>query len=730
MIEKQKSALLKRRKIAIIAVSAIALILIPIVIFVNYFVKIEKIYDVDETEYFIKYKSGSYAIYDADGVKLDIDEEYGYYITKIGTLIELDSETGEYEIIAVVDTEYTEVLGHNQRVLMFPHTEKKNIRSIEVVNSEGSFTFHRYNIETDKLDDSIDFTIKGAPFTSFDQELFASLYVSAGYTITTRKIQDPIKDANGEFTEYGLADEIRVDEDGNEYEYTPAYYILTDTSGNRHKVLIGDLLVTGGGYYVQYVDIESEVEEKRDAVYVLPADLGNTALVAIEDFATPQIVYPMSMNNYTDVQNFNILKENKDIEEGYDHIVGFSFIDLALRENSIQANIPYNFTIEKLKAYTPDSDNVNTALYYLYDMDFAGVVKLCPTDTDLVEYGLSVESENDKGEKVYELGGKYVISYDSDITDEDTEEEMTIHQRVIISAPNEEGNYYAYSLIYKSMEAGKEDELLYSYDMIVEIKGYCLDFLEWSSLKWVNSSYLSLNIAYCDKIILESPDYSAEFDLDNSASDQSEKTNSDKLVVNASDSKGNSIKTFSNMTVVDTDGIIWNITTSEITAYNRNGEKMKIETAYYAYNKLGSQVRVVSGYIPCADGSKVAVTADEVIVTSRSGEETRYVRYATSLFRKFFQTLLYSDLENTYEMTEEEEAALIADESKWLLTIIMTDTEGKTTEYKFYKLTSMKAYITADGKGDFYVLSDRLDKFISDAQKFFALEVIDPEAKR
>ena len=80
-------------------------------------------------------------------------------------------------------------------------------------------------------------------------------------------------------------------------------------------------------------------------------------------------------------------------------------------------------------------------------------------------------------------------------------------------------------------------------------------------------------------------------------------------------------------------------------------------------------------------------------------------------------------------MSEEDEAALVNDPSKLLLTLNMTDTNGKTIEYKFYSLTARKAYITVNGNGGFYVTPGRVQKFISDTQRFFNNEMIDPTAK-
>ena len=108
---------------------------------------------------------------------------------------------------------------------------------------------------------------------------------------------------------------------------------------------------------------------------------------------------------------------------------------------------------------------------------------------------------------------------------------------------------------------------------------------------------------------------------------------------------------------------------------------------------------------------------------------TTYVRYATDLFRRLYQTLTVSTLESSYELTAEEEAALIADPSKHILTITIKDVEGTETVYSFYALTSQKTYITVNGSGGFYVLPSRVNKFISDTQKFFRFEPIDPDAK-
>lgn len=751
----KKSTLLKRRKIAIVAAVIAVIVLVVSLVFVLDYVNATAVEDpADGTVYYVRKKDSVYSLYDTDKkTVLPTEEVYSYYVTHAGTLVDVDSEKGTWEIIATVDTEGNEQVGFNQRVLMFPHIEKANILKLEVHNSEGEFTFARMNYETGELDSGSDFTIIGSPFVSYDQELFASLYVSAGYTLTTQKISDPIHDENGEFTEYGLVAQTRTrevtDEDGNyvydeegnhtyeEYYYEPAYYVLTDVGGNEYKVIVGDMLVTGGGYYVQYVDMSGETEVKRDAVYVLSADIGDTMLVSVETFVTPQLTYLMSLNTYFDVENFCVFNKNENAtgdDDAYTAIVGFSYIDLTERENTIKANEPYVFLpgFGIGEGYMASSNNIDVCLQGLYDTSFVGVAKLAPTDEDMERYGLvKPTGENENGEMQYDFTHKYLIVYDFDATDDNGAFLYTVRHYIFISEKTEDNTYYAYTVLYQVDDNGKET-LLYDLGMIVEINSHSLEFLTWDSYDWINASYINLNIAFCDEITLQTSDYSAKFELDNSGSDSSQSISSSYLTVHATDSAGHDTTTFSSMVVTDDKGNVWTITASEITCVNSAGTSLTISTAYYDYNVMGTQVRVVSGYISCADGSKVYVTADEVKVVTAEGT-TNYVRYDTNLFRQFYKTLLYATIVDSYNVSDEEEAAICTDE-KLMLTMTVRNTEGTTYTYRFYKLTSRKAYITVsvnDGEavGGFYVMVNRVEKFVSDAQRFFACELIDSTSK-
>ena len=99
-----------------------------------------------------------------------------------------------------------------------------------------------------------------------------------------------------------------------------------------------------------------------------------------------------------------------------------------------------------------------------------------------------------------------------------------------------------------------------------------------------------------------------------------------------------------------------------------------------------------------------------------------------SQFRKLFQVLIYTNYEGDLELTKEEEDALLSDPSKLLLTIRYT-TAGRDYEFKFYRYSERKTYVTLNGVGGRYVIATQIDKIISDTQKVLTGETIEVESK-
>lgn len=582
--EKAKKSSLLTQTRAIIALVVAAVVLVGGLVLTNYIVQIYRYEDADGTVYTIRKKGGSYGLYRKDGSPCDTNDE-GYYLTSFGTQLEVDAKSGEYEVYAVVDVEGTEVLGNARRVLAFKQlTYDKSsttdysrvIRSIEVHNQQGVLDLYRPDgVDTNR------FVIRGHEGTAISDELFAQLSSGCGYTISMQRLENPVRLADGsiKYAEYGLAKETRVktdkdgkpvlDENGKEvtYEYTPTWYTVRTlqpdarTGVDSYTMTLGDATISGAGYYARY--------EGRDTVYILSATNLEVALQPIESLVMGRIVYPMTLNTYFNVRDFVLrtdihydrillhmaaelagildeidlnkvdlndlstltdaqraaLREALDridkldetqFTEMYDRglelysrkVTAFSYVDMEQRENSLYSSYPYRMATAYMAGYRPNADNISKMLQNLYSMSFDAVKALGPTAEQLQEYGLS--------EPAFDISFVY--------TDADGVEHGN---HVTFSAKTAEGKYYAFA-----------DE----YDMIVEIDESMVPFLSWKDIDWYDRDYFQYNIAHIKEIRLDGTAIRAldskyrtsagdvVFRLDNTASDQSGGTNSDKLV--------------------------------------------------------------------------------------------------------------------------------------------------------------------------------------------------------
>ncbi|MBE6684110.1 MAG: hypothetical protein E7592_00475 [Ruminococcaceae bacterium] len=514
---KKRSALKKQRLAIVLMIIAVALLVLTLIV-VNYLVEIYTYPDVDGTKYYIKKFDGEYMLCNKSGKVLDRNQE-GYYQTDAGTQVIIDAKTGEYSVYAVVDVSGTEEIGYAQYVLMFPQwtydasstkDKSKIISSIEVHNEYGTYTFKRPNEKSNF------FEIVGNEDAPYDVNKFAYLSSACGYTLSTMRLESPLtlEDGSVDLSEYGLVAQTRVDEEtGEEYEYAPAWFVITNMKGVSHKVIIGDATVDGSGYYALY--------EGRETIYVLTSyGLDNTVLKGIESMITPTIVYPMGLNTHFDVSDFIIYRniDHEAIQLGLEAIYGtnvdnmgeidaeefwenyislmhsnsslachFSYVPLKERVGMYQY-LPYVSELEYAEGYYINSDNISNMLYNFYDTAFTEVIKLSPDNEDLEKYGLADPT--------------YVISFDYNTADEKGDP-MIAQNFIQISEKTADGVYYAYSDLY---------------DMIVGISESSLYFLEWDEIEWYSPNYIQLDIGHVSEIVIESPKLNVNFVIEDSAS--------------------------------------------------------------------------------------------------------------------------------------------------------------------------------------------------------------------
>lgn len=194
-------------------------------------------------------------------------------------------------------------------ILMFPRAERKQMKSIEVINQYGSFICYRH-------EDDDNFYFKDHEQAPLSADTLASLVVAAGYTGTIERVTEKCED----WGMFGLAEED-----------SPAYYKLTLLDGTTHEIYIGDMIKSGGGYYARYKD--------RDALYVLSNTIASTLLVPLETLVTPYLGMLMDQQTYALTDEFILMKN------------GETFVYIT---------------------YDKSVQNTDEAVYSVYDMHYPG----------------------------------------------------------------------------------------------------------------------------------------------------------------------------------------------------------------------------------------------------------------------------------------------------------------------------------------------------------------------
>ena len=746
--ERKKSSLLRRRTIIIIVSIVLVLASGISLYFVNSYINnvIPFVDPADNVTYYVKKTNGEWKMYDKDGNLLKTEEQYGYYITASSTCIKLDPETGELVEKILLDTSEGEVSTEYDKVLIFPQISRKDIRSIKVHNQINTFTFLRYDT-TNGINDKAEFVLDYLPHLPIREEVIPDICNAAGFPLAAMRVDEAKKLENGkiDLAEYGLAPEkrTRIEKDANgnditvEYDYTPNYYILTtvakkDKDGKykneQHKVLIGDRLVNNGGYYAQYIKInEDGTETPRNTLYVLGTSIKYTLLEDRKIFVTPGTAFPVTQNDYFDVTDFVIRKKN---DKGtYDSTVSFSYIDIADRTGTVAGSRPYVFTDGRSKSYMPNYDRIDSCLLSFMQPNIVEIAVLDPTEEERAKYGLMKEvlDENgnpkldEYGKKVYKYDAPYVVTFDRTAKADDGSK-IPFRQTIYISPKPNSSNYYSFTTITILDNENKVNEKFnknLKLSMLCEVSGETYNFLKYDEYDWTYPYILETGIKYATNVTITKPDYTATFNIQNTTSGEH---NAIK-VVGSCDTNGKTADTFDMLIFTDVAGRSWYIGQNDAKGYAPDG-KTEIAPAsgrFKGINDIGEKVTYYKESILVNNGviNKVDVNINDVTVYFVNGTKKTYVRYQTMIFKKFYQSVNSLSIVDNYELSKEEEAALIADKSKYLATVTLTNNEGHTTTVEFYELTARKAYVVVNGEGGYYVSTSAIQKIFENSEKFF-----------
>ena len=327
-----------------------------------------------------------------------------------------------------------EVLGSNNRILLFEQVERADILRLEVHNEKGSYAFYRGKDN--------EFYIEGMEGAPYNLELFSSLVVSAGYTLSMTRLEDAAKTEDGaiDLAVYGLSE-------NDPY----AWYQLTKMNGTKHTVKIGNAIPTGAGYYCQY--------EGREAVYILDSTLASTLLADVRTFITPTLGYPVTTADYTKVDDIWILKNGE----------LFLWIDALSQEEIDDPDKLMDYVFKHPAGYSPNLSTYSTLLEKM--SNFAGSeTAACGSDMDdldetMLKERFGIDLENPYFLLHYDCGG--------------------IESIIIFSAPDEDGMMYAYSSVFH---------------LVAKISEADASFTRWPLLQFVDPPLFSQNINKVSRI--------------------------------------------------------------------------------------------------------------------------------------------------------------------------------------------------------------------------------------
>ena len=551
---------------------AVLIVLLAVAVGITYyFVRLDKTsFTHNGIVYRIVQRDGVYVLVNGDGVVCE--KAYGgeYYMTDDGEmLLSVNKKSGEYSVYAAVEGLEYDANDKNsenayfvstQTVLVFPAISESNMQAVEMHNEHGGYTFYRDKYSNFRLLGKENFLM------TYDREIFSSFLFSLGTMVAQSKLVDPIIDENGGFSEYGLTE-------------SDTYWTITTVDNRVYKMIVGNKTPSGDGYYVQYIEctdpvlntngtVKSITETPRNAVYITSSQIMNTSTEyvekpfhsPVEQLMIPQIVYEVSLNDYFDVQNYMLLKNDQPF-------VAFNYIDIADRTISERASTPFVMLLDEHLGLSANTNNIMSALESFYGMTFSGCVKLAPSDEDLVKYGIYIDpvcvfTEKDTEGKessfliVLQENGSYALHSedDSPLTPDAEGNYRTPLGAVLridpekgtgetVSGTGEWGTKYKspYSIFYNfdikidGSDATTEQMVFFSnvsasntvyayspsYGMIVEIPAYELEFLRWSFFEWIETQLFDVNIAYVASMKIKIPNASSfSFTLNNASSKQ------------------------------------------------------------------------------------------------------------------------------------------------------------------------------------------------------------------
>lgn len=153
----------------------------------------------------------------------------------------------------------------------------------------------------------------------------------------------------------------------------------------------------------------------------------------------------------------------------------------------------------------------------------------------------------------------------------------------------------------------------------------------------------------------------------------------------------------------------------------------KIDSYYASITALNSELTTLRIKTLDATGKVISSTSYDYTENAAQGSDAEKANNYISAFKKFYQNMLYASYEGRADvadtvggakLTEQEMSDFIAQGDNCDIRIKITTTlNGDAYEYRMYNYSPTRAFITANGEGQFYILRSRAEKLVTDAVK-------------
>ena len=403
--KKSKSSNSIHRQIKITAIC----VLLFAVLAVLYFVVLKPMTDVPTIEEYeildgeaISIKNCTVKSVEGDGTVTYSSDEYYAYCNGGNATITLDT------------TNASSTAGG---IYIFPMLEASDVEEVSVTNDTGTWGF-KYDADDE------DYYITGYKGTPYQESAYTALIAAARNPLSIERIAVDVDD----MSKYGISS------DG-------ARYTITAFDGTAYTVYVGDMLVTGGGYYCAL--------EGRNAVYAMDTSMAYFTS-SVLSYINPLLSFPVSDTEYYNTEKFTLTVDGNEF-------VSFGYATAAEKEKTASNSTYKMFYPEN---YTPNTSNTNHILESFVEFEGTQVLAFGPygetmSGVELSKYNLLVPK--------YEIYYRY----------------SNVDNYIYVSEQNEDGSYYAYSLLF---------------NIVCLVDADTVDYLRWDLIDFIDKPLFQKNI--------------------------------------------------------------------------------------------------------------------------------------------------------------------------------------------------------------------------------------------